>query len=863
MDFNKLTLKTQEAFQRASSLCQEYKHSEFTPAHLFLSLLDDPENIAVPLLGKLDVPESAVRKETEELLRSMPRAIGETGPANTYMSNELNQVVANGFKEQEFLGDGFLSTEHILLSLVKTRSAVQDLLKKHGVTHERMLKALASLRGSQRITDQDPESKMQVLEKYTVDLTNRALQGKLDPVIGRDDEIRRVIQVLSRRTKNNPALIGEPGVGKTAIVEGLALRIVNNDVPESLKGKKLVALDLGLLIAGTKYRGEFEDRLKAVIREIEAAKGGIILFIDEIHTLVGAGAAEGSVDASNMLKPALARGELRCIGATTLNEYQKYIEKDKALERRFQPVMVDEPSVEETITILRGLKDKYEVFHGIKILDSAIIAAATLSHRYITDRFLPDKAIDLIDEASSRLRIEIGSRPEELDEIERKIMQLEIEKQALKKESANEAVRPRLASLDKELADLKEKSGLMKARLEAQKTVIQSIRTKKEELDQLTTQEQQLERAGDLTRVAEIRYDRKPRIQKEIDGLAARLKDVQKGEKLLVKESVDDEDIAEIVSRWTGIPVSRMLESEVQKILAMADRLREAVIGQDNAVRAVSDAIRRSKAGLQDPNRPIGSFLFLGPTGVGKTELAKTLAEFLFNDREMMVRLDMSEFMEKHSVSKLIGAPPGYVGYEEGGKLTEAVRRKPYCVVLLDEIEKAHPDVFNVLLQILEDGRLTDSKGRTVNFKNTILIMTSNIGSHLLTDPGRKEDIGEKISQELKAVFRPEFLNRVDEIVIFNSLTLEHIRRIVRLQVKSLGRLLDARKIGIELTEKAVDWLAEIGFDPAFGARPLRRAVEREIVNNLSTEILQGRIREGGRVKVDSDGKRLVFSQSG
>jgi len=862
MDFNKMTLKTQEALQRASSSCQELKHPEMTAAHLFLSLLDDPENISAPLLAKMDVPVSLVRKETEEILRGLPRAINETGPENVHMSAELNQVMNAGVREQEFLKDDFLSTEHLLLSLVKTKSAVQELFKKHGVTHDRMLKALASVRGSQRVSDQDPESKMQVLEKFTVDLTARAQQGRLDPVIGRDDEIRRVIQVLSRRTKNNPALIGEPGVGKTAIVEGLALRIVNDDVPESLKGKKVVALDLGLLIAGAKYRGEFEDRLKAVLKEIEAAKGDIILFIDEIHTLVGAGAAEGSVDASNMLKPSLARGDLRCIGATTFNEYQKYIEKDKALERRFQPVLVSEPTVEETIAILRGLKDKYEVFHGIKILDSAIIAAATLSHRYITDRFLPDKAIDLIDEASSRLRIEIGSRPEELDEIERRIMQLEIERQALKKESGSESVTARVTGLERELGDLKEKSGQMKARLESQKSVIQDIRRKKEELDQLATREQQLERKGDLTAVAEIRYSTKPRIQKDIELLNLKLREVQKDQKLLVKESVDDEDIAEIVSKWTRIPVSRMLEGEVQKVLTMADRLKEHVIGQDNAVKAVSEALRRAKAGLQDPNRPIGSFLFLGPTGVGKTELAKTLAEFLFDDREMMVRLDMSEFMEKHSVSKLIGAPPGYVGFEEGGKLTEAVRRKPYSVVLLDEIEKAHPDVFNILLQIMEDGRLTDSKGRTVNFKNTILIMTSNIGSHLLTAEKPDPEIADRISQELKSVFRPEFLNRLDEIIIFNSLSREDIHSIVRLQVKNLRKLLDARKIELDLAPKAVDYLAEIGFDPAFGARPLRRAIEREIVNNLSTEILEGKITEATKVKVDFDGKKLVFRQT-
>jgi ATP-dependent Clp protease ATP-binding subunit ClpB len=861
MNPNKMTIKVQEALQNASQLAMERNHQEILPLHLFMAMLEDQETLAQSLFSQIGVNPSMLAKETESLLQRLPRAYGDVGLNNVVFSGSLSRLLSDAEKEREALKDEFLSIEHLLLAFTRFQDDVAELLKRNGITHEIMLQALSKLRGSHRVTDQNPEAKTQVLQKYTIDLNERASKGKLDPVIGRDEEIRRVIQVLSRRTKNNPVLIGEPGVGKTAIVEGLALRIVNSDVPEALKNKRIMALDMGRLIAGAKYRGEFEDRLKAVLKEIADSGGQIILFIDELHTIVGAGAAEGAVDASNMLKPSLARGELRCIGATTLNEYQKYIEKDKALERRFQPVYTDEPSVEDTITILRGLKDKYEVFHGIKILDSAIVAAATLSHRYITDRFLPDKAIDLLDEAASRLRISIDSMPEELDQVTRRITQLEIEREALKKEKSAGLGGEKLEEVEKELAELKEKSGTMRAQLESQKRIILGIRQSKEELDRLAVEEQQLERKGDLTAVAEIRYDKKPKLQKKIEQLSEELKEMQKRQQLLIKEEIDEESIAEIVSRWTNIPVSKMMESEIQKYLHVEEKLRESVIGQENAITAVGNAIRRNKAGLQDPHRPIGSFIFLGPTGVGKTELAKTLADFLFDDREMMIRLDMSEFMEKHSVSKLIGAPPGYVGYDEGGKLTEAVRRKPYSVVLFDEIEKAHPDVFNILLQVMDDGRLTDSKGRLVNFKNTILIMTSNIGSQFMLQDLPPEEMQRKVTEELRQAFRPEFLNRVDEIVVFNRLGEKEIREIVNLQLKKVRELLAAKNIRLEVSDEALDYLGKEGFDPQFGARPLKRTIEREVLNRISMEILSGKVKEHSLLRIDKDKHGLTFHQ--
>jgi ATP-dependent Clp protease ATP-binding subunit ClpB len=854
----KLTVKSQEALQLALSAAREREHPEAGVWHLLSALLEDETTLIPPLLANLDVPVQGLLARSRSELDKFPRVSGAA--ATPGLNRELGRVIDTAFTEAKRMSDEFVSVEHLLLGLVSIKSEAAAFLTETGLKKERLMQALSKVRGSSRVTDQEPESKMQTLEKYTIDLTKRASQNRLDPVIGRDEEIRRVIQVLSRRTKNNPALIGEPGTGKTAIAEGLAIRIVNNDVPESLRGKRIVALDLALLIAGAKYRGEFEDRLKAVLKEISDAKGEIILFIDEIHTLVGAGASEGGMDASNMLKPALARGDLRCIGATTLNEYRKYIEKDKALERRFQPVLVEEPDVNETVTILRGLKEKYEVFHGVKILDSALIAAATLSHRYITDRFLPDKAIDLVDEAASRLRIQIDSVPEELDAAERKITQLQIERQALIKEADHPAGKERLASVDRELADLNERKTAMRLRLDGQKEVILGIRKKKEELEKTGAEEQRKERAGDLAGVAEIRYGLKPRIEKEIQTLSERLEKIRKEQSLMVKESVDEEDIARIVSRWTGIPLNRMLESETKKILRMEETLKERVVGQDEAVRTVSEAIRRSRAGLQDPRKPMGSFLFLGPTGVGKTELARSLAWFLFNDSEMMVRLDMSEFMEKHSVSRLIGAPPGYVGYDEGGKLTEAVRRKPYAVVLFDEIEKAHPDVFNVLLQILDDGRLTDGQGRTVNFKNTIIVMTSNIGSHLMESGKPAVTLKSELEQELKKFFRPELLNRLDDFIVFNPLSRKDILGIARIQMDRVRELLADRRISLQLSDKAAGWLAEHGYDPVYGARPLKRLIEREILNRLSVEILDGRVKDGDTVNVDAgkDGLTII-----
>ncbi|HKS96570.1 MAG TPA: ATP-dependent chaperone ClpB, partial [Terriglobia bacterium] len=770
-------------------------------------------------------------------------------------------------KETEQFKDEFVSTEHLLLALArKSRENAGRILSRLGVTHDAILKALVAVRGTQRVTDQNPEAKYQALERYARDLTDLARRGKLDPVIGRDDEVRRVIQVLSRRTKNNPVLIGEPGVGKTAIVEGIAQRIIAGDVPESLKSKRIIQLDLGALVAGSKYRGEFEDRLKAVLKEIEESSGEIILFIDELHTLVGAGAAEGAIDASNMLKPALARGELRCIGATTLNEYKKHIEKDAALERRFQPVYVGQPSVEDTIAILRGLKERYEVHHGVRIKDSAIVAAAVLSNRYISDRFLPDKAIDLIDEAASSLRIEIDSMPAEIDQIERRITQLEIERQALRKED-DPASRERLGKLEAELAGLREKSDRLKLRWKAEKEAITRIRELKSEIEQAKTDEQRATREGDLNKAAEIRYGKLVALEKELAKANAKLEEKQKAGRML-KEEVDEEDIARVVSKWTGIPVSKMLEGEVAKLVKMEDRLRLRVVGQDEALRIVANAVRRSRAGLSDPKRPIGSFLFLGPTGVGKTELARALAEFLFDDERAMLRIDMSEYMEKHAVARLIGAPPGYVGYEEGGQLTEAVRRRPYAVILLDEIEKAHPDVFNILLQILDDGRLTDGKGRTVDFKNTVIIMTSNIASHeiheAMGDGGSaglqagkvSEELRRRIHETLLQHFRPEFINRVDEIVIFNALGKSEIEKIIDLQVANLVKTLAERKIAIELSSKAKELLFREGYDPQFGARPLKRAIQRTIQDPLALKILDGEVKPGDTIEVDADLKK-------
>ncbi len=859
MQFENFTIKSQQAIQESQSIARSMNHQQMETGHLLMALLLQQDGITVPIFQRTGADIQRINSGLQADLNKLPKIYGDSDMGE-YASDSLRKALQESQKIAKEISDEFVSVEHLLIALAGSNDSTGDLLRAFGVNRDSILNALKDIRGEQHVTDQNPEAKYQVIEKYSRDLTRFARKGKLDPVIGRDDEIRRIIQILSRRTKNNPVLIGEPGVGKTAIVEGLAGRIIDGDVPDGLKDKRVVALDMGALVAGAKFRGEFEERLKAFLKEVEASDGQIILFIDELHTVVGAGAAEGSVDASNMLKPSLARGDLRCIGATTLNEYKKHIEKDPALERRFQQVYVDEPSVEDTIAILRGLKERYENYHkGVQIRDAAIVAAATLSARYISDRFLPDKAVDLIDEAASRLRIEIDSMPTEIDEVKRRIIQLEIEKQALKKEK-DKLSKERLKKLDAELAEIKEDSKRMNVKWRNEKEHIERIQKIKEEIEKLKIQEQEAERNGDLSCAAELRYSRLPDLRKELEKAKADIQKLQKDGALL-KEYIDEEDIAEIVSKWTRVPVSRMMQGESQKLVHLEEKLHERVIGQDEAVETVSNAVRRSRSGLQDPNRPIGSFIFLRPTGVGKTELAKTLAEFLFEDENAMVRIDMSEFMEKHSVARLIGAPPGYVGYEEGGYLTEKVRRRGYCVILFDEIEKAHYDVFNVLLQILDDGRLTDGQGRTVNFKNTIVIMTSNIGSEIIQQMGENEygEMKEKVLQLVKARFKPEFLNRLDEIIIFHNLDEEQIKAIVDIQLNRLRKIIARKKIGISFDSELKEYLAFRGYDPAFGARPLKRVIQKEIVDVLAMKLLDGQISEGDSVNMTVDRNRKII----